>query len=75
MIKVKDERGLVRDPSSKAILVTDNGALSEHRRKKNLFKKLHSDTSRVSVLEETITKQHHEIEELKLLVKKLLETK
>lgn len=72
MIKVKDEKGLVRDPSSKAILRTDSSALIEHRRRKQLLHKLHSDTSRVSELEQQLQQQRAEISTLTELVHRLL---
>ena len=72
MIKVKDEKGLERDPNSKAILQTDLKQLLEHRRRKSILRKMHEDSSKVSSLEEQLNKQNEEIEQLKQLVNKLL---
>lgn len=66
MIKVKDEKGLARDPFSKAILRIDPQSLIEHRRKKMLMKKLHEDASKVSDLEK-------EVADLKNLVHQLID--
>lgn len=74
MIKVKDEKGLVRDPSSKAILRVDPTALVEHRRRKQLLHKLHGDSSRVSDLEQQLQQQRTEISALTELVHRLIGT-
>lgn len=73
MIKVKDEVGLVRDPSSKAILRTDPSALINHRRRKQMLHRLHQDSSRVSELEDRLEHQSIEISVLKSLVQQLLD--
>jgi O-methyltransferase involved in polyketide biosynthesis len=50
MIKVKDEKGLVRDPFSKAILNIDTTALQEHRRKKSGAVQLLTDRNLIESL-------------------------
>ena len=72
MIKVKDEKGLARDPYSKAILQTDLKQLVEHRRRKSAFRNLAQEASKVKVLEERLDKQDKEIAELKEMVAKLV---
>lgn len=73
MIKVKDEKGLVRDPSSKAILSVDTDALKDHRRKKAMMLKIHEESSKVSQLEEIMEQQSAELAELKRIVQLLLD--
>jgi hypothetical protein len=72
LIKVKDERGLVRDPNSKAILRTDSSALLEHRRKRQMQAKLHADAAKVSSLEDRVEQQSLELAELRGLINQLL---
>lgn len=72
MIKVLDEKGLQRDPNSKAILQTDVVQLTEHRRRKTLMKKMIEDTSKVKSLEEKLNQQDKEIAELKQLINSII---
>jgi hypothetical protein len=73
MIKVKDERGLVRDPSSKAILRTDAEMLREHRRKKKLLHKMHEESSKVAEMQRKMDQQATEISELKKMLQTLID--
>ena len=73
MIKVKDEKGLARDPSSKAILRTDPEALVEHRRRRKMIHQLHRESSRVSELEQKLEQQSMEITLLKQMVHQLID--
>lgn len=75
MIKVKDKKGLVRDPSSKAVLNVDVEALREHRKKVQLFKQMSQDTKKVESLEKLVEKQSSQIEELAAMVRNLLAVK
>lgn len=72
MIRVKDEKGLVRDPVTKAVLNVDVEALAEHRKKAQLFKKMARETDKVASLEKMIQTQGSQIEELTAMVKSLL---
>ena len=52
--KVKDHKGLIRDLNSKAILNVDNEALTEHRNRKNVMKKMVDTTEKIEKLENDI---------------------
>jgi hypothetical protein len=56
MIKVKDERGLLRDPYSKAILNADVSALEENRRKRKLQKRLHNSIGEIEEIKQRLDK-------------------
>ena len=66
MIKVKDNKGLVRDPYSKAIINVDNNALLEHRRKKQFVVQQTENSKRIDKIET-------EIIEIKNLLKNLVD--
>lgn len=53
--KVKDNRGLVRDMESKAILNVDHQALLEHRRKKKTMGEVLNQSKRIDKLEDDIS--------------------
>ena len=72
MIKVKDEKGLERDPHSKAILQTDVQQLMEHRRRKQLMKKMLDDSNKVKSLEDKVEQQSKELSELREMMSSLL---
>jgi hypothetical protein len=67
-IKVKDEKGLVREYSSKAILSVDRESLIEHRRKKKIMKEIIDNSQKINELEK-------DIGEIKFLLKQLVERK
>ena len=73
MLKVKDEKGLVRDPSSKAVLNVDIEALREHRKKTQIFKKMSQESNKVETLEKMVQSQSFQIAELTAMVKSLLD--
>jgi len=66
MIKVQNEEGLVRDPHSKAILVTDKDALLSHRKKRMLMEEFNINRQEVKDLKQ-------EVSEIKTLLNQLLE--
>jgi hypothetical protein len=72
MIEVKDERGLVRDPHSKAVLNTDISTLENNRRKRNMMKNLHSSSNDVQILKQKVEGLESDISEIKSLLKSLL---
>jgi len=53
--KVKEHKGLIRDMNSKAILNIDKESLMDHRRKKEVMKKIIEDTKRIDKMENDIT--------------------
>ena len=54
LLVVKDEKGLVRDSFSKAILVTDSQALLEHRKRKAAASTQLDTQSRILKLESQV---------------------
>jgi len=75
MIKVKDEKGLVRDPHSKAILHTDTSALNEHRRHKNLMKQLHNKVDTIDALSQDVNDLKKSLDNLTHLITQMLNKK
>lgn len=67
-LKVKDHKNLVRDVNSKAVLNLDKQALDEHRNKKKMVKELFNNNAKINKLEE-------DVNEIKSLLKQLLEKK
>lgn len=67
LVNVIDERGLARDPVSKAILRTDIEELAAHRRRVRAARQQRQDSERITQLEA-------EVAELKQLVHQLLAT-
>ena len=65
MIEVQGEKGLERDPFSKAIVRTDVDVLAEHRVRRATLRRSIMNADRVEQLEA-------ELKELKLLVQQLI---
>lgn len=72
MIKVSGERGLVRDPYSKAILNTDVTALQEHRRKKTMLRELYNSKDEIHDLKEEVSTIKQEMSDIKMMLEQLL---
>lgn len=68
LIPVIDNKDLVRDTRSKALLATNKSLLEEHRQKKNFLTKVLKQT-------EEIEDMKKDINEIKFLLHKLLEDK
>lgn len=68
MIKVKDERGLVRDPVSKAIIRTDYDSLQEHRKKKAIMRQSIENSGKVDALDKRINNIEQQISEIKQMM-------
>lgn len=66
--KVKDEKGLIRDMNSKAILNVDSKALNEHRNKKQMMKGVIDNSHKINRIEDDIL-------EIKQLLAQLINTK
>lgn len=72
MIKVEGNAGLVRDPHSKAILSVDTTALQEHRKKKQMMKKVIDSTKDVDKLKVELDDVKKDISEIKSMLHQLL---
>ena len=68
LIKVKDEKGLARDPYSKAILNIDDTARQTYKKKQEAFRKMMLTGETVSDLNEKINSMETEIMEIKSLL-------
>lgn len=75
MIKVKDERGLVRDPFSKAILNTNRSALQEHRKKRDMLKKTVVQRNELNNVIEEVNSIKTELNDIKILLEQLINRK
>jgi hypothetical protein len=53
--KVKEHRNLIRDLHSKAILNIDNQALTEHRNKKKIMKKVIDNSQKIEKMENDLS--------------------
>ena len=53
--KVKEQKGLVREMYSKAILNTDAQALQEHRKNKKMMKELVDNSTKIKKIEDDIS--------------------
>lgn len=67
-LKVKDHKNLIRDTNSKAVLNIDKQALDDYRNKKKMMKELFNNNNKINKLE-------NDINDIKLLLKQLLEKK
>ena len=73
MINIKNEKGLVRDLDSKAILSTDTTLLNEHRLRKNKAKQMYENSLKVEKLETDIENLKSDMDSIKVLLNKLIE--
>jgi hypothetical protein len=67
-IQIKENKGLLRDGFSKAILNIDRDALSQHRNKKKIMKELIENSNKILTLE-------NELSEIRNLLSELLKEK
>lgn len=72
MIKVKDERGLVRDPFSKAILNTNITALQEHRKKRKMFRETILNKDELNSIKNEVLTLKTELNDIKYLLEQLI---
>lgn len=68
MIKVLNEKGLVRDPYTKALLNVDNSSLNEHRKKKQLFQQLQSNNQTIEHINDDIDNLKKEMSDIKSML-------
>lgn len=66
--KVKDHENLIRDLHSKAILNVDNQSLVEHRKKKEMMKKVINNSQKIDKIE-------NELSDIKKLLSILIDKK
>ena len=67
-IQVKDERDLVRDPKSKAVLNTNVEALHAYKKRKQTYAKI----EKIDQLENKVKSVENKIDEVLTTLKKLL---
>ena len=67
-IQIKDERDLVKDPKSKAVLNTNVEALRAYKRRKQTFAKI----EKIDQLENKVKSVENKIDEVLTTLKKLL---
>ena len=67
-IQVKDERDLVRDPKSKAVLNTNIEALHAYKRRKQTYAKI----EKIDQLEDKVKSIENKIDEVLTTLKKVL---
>jgi len=67
-IKVKDERDLVKDPKSKAVLNTNVEALHAYKRRKQTYAKI----EKIDQLENKVKSIENKIDEVLTTLKKLI---
>tara|TARA_A100001515_G_C4443515_1_gene167763 strand:+ start:279 stop:497 length:219 start_codon:yes stop_codon:yes gene_type:complete len=67
-IQIKDERDLVKDPRSKAVLNTNVEALRAYKRRKQTFAKI----EKIDQLENKVKSVENKIDEVLTTLKKLL---
>ena len=67
-IPIKDERDLVKDPRSKAVLNTNVEALRAYKRRKQIFAKI----EKIDQLESKVKSVENKIDEVLTTLKKLL---
>ena len=67
-IPIKDERDLVKDPRSKAVLNTNDEALRAYKRRKQTFAKI----EKIDQLENKVKSVENKIDEVLTTLKKLL---
>jgi hypothetical protein len=72
-VKVKDAPGFVRDMQTNAVLNADVSALQAYKRKRNKQKELDNSFSEVSTMKTNINKMEHEIQEIKVLMQRILD--
>lgn len=66
--KVEEHENLIRDMHSKAILNVDNQALLEHRKKKEMMKKVINNSQKIDKIE-------NELSEIKKMLSILIDKK
>ena len=67
-VQVKDEKNLVRDPNSKAILNTNIEALHAYKKRKRTFAKI----EKIDQLEDKVKSIENKIDEVLTTLKKVL---
>ena len=67
-VQVKDERDLVRDPKSKAVLNTNIEALHAYKRRKQTYAKI----EKIDQLEDKVKSIENKIDEVLTTLKKVL---
>ena len=67
-IKIKDERDLVKDPKSKAVLNTNIEALHAYKRRKQTYAKI----EKIDQLEDKVKSIENKIDEVLTTLKKVL---
>lgn len=72
MIKVKDNRGLVRDPANNALLSVDREALLEYRRKVAAAGSMQTTRRDIENLKSEVSKIDNDIQEIKSLLLQVL---
>lgn len=73
MINIKNEKGLVRDLDSKAILSIDTTLLNEHRLRKTKARQMYENSLKVDKLETDIENLKSDMDSIKVLLNKLIE--
>jgi hypothetical protein len=64
-LPIVDNKDLIRDTNSKAILVTNHSKLEEHRKKKKLMEDLISQGDQINII-------NNEIAEIKAMLQQLI---
>ena len=72
-VKVKDAPGFVRDMQTNAVLNADASGLQAYKRKRDKQKEFETSFSDVSNMKTNINKMEHEIQEIKVLMQRILE--
>lgn len=71
-LKVIDNKDLVRDPYSKAIMNTNLLALNEHRKKREFAKRAYQNSQKINQLELDINNMNKDITEIKNILTALI---
>jgi hypothetical protein len=72
MIKIEENKDLVRDPHSKAVLQYNTERLLEHRRKKEMFKQMIDNNEKIETIENKLENLQNEISSLKELMMEVI---